>query len=233
MNTSIKGFTVEAFLDGDAAIINRDDFLQNSGFHVKEFYGQTRLDLVVISDRPFTDLKYKKSHLSKMKKDQLMEEYAKYDLSLLDPHDLPLVKEHYKEMKYTKADLIDVLMTVTLAQYYSELHKDISFKDLEPDFKVYGYCQGDVFDVLKVGRIDDFVNKKYLENIYFSTPMRVLLSDENGVVADLTESVDQYSEYDRKEALRKFEEMLSGSEYKKEAMQFLKDNLPASLEYVG
>lgn len=162
-----------------------------------------------------------------------MEEYAKYDLSLLDHHDLPLVKEHYKEMKYTKADLIDVLMTVTLAQYYSELHKDISFKDLEPDFKVYGYCQGDVFDVLKVGRIDDFVNKKYLENIYFSTPMRVVLNDENGVVADLSETVEQYSEYDRKEALEKFEEMLSGHERKKEAMQFLKDNLPTSLEYVG
>lgn len=68
MNAYVNDFTIEAFLDGTAAIINRDDFLQNSGFHVKEFYGQTRLDLVVISDRPFTDLKYKKSHLSKMKK---------------------------------------------------------------------------------------------------------------------------------------------------------------------
>ena len=217
MNNQMKRFKLDAYLDGKEARFERKIFLESPDFYVKEFYRENLLELVVISDRPFTEKRYRKSHLVKIKKDKLILEY---------------MKNNHEKLKLTKDELINDLMNITLDNYYTDIHNNQNFKKLTPDFKVHNYCQGKFFNVLISGKIDSSVNKEYLTNIYFSMPMNVTLEDENGVIiADLTEIVDKYSNYDRKETLKKFNEMIEGYEHKEEAMKFLIDNLPDKLEY--
>lgn len=238
MNTAINqntpNFALKAFYDLDLGEINRQSFNEDEDFYVKEFFSRRGdLNLVVVSEKPLDSCAYSKSKLKRLKKLDLMVECAKYESALGMTDSLTDIKGYYDHYGYTKDELVDQLLNVSIEKYHSAIHENTSWHDLEKDFTVTGYCQGDVFKVVLVGKIPSFVNSEYLEHIYYGTPFTVRLEDEESgdIIVDLADSVSDYSGYEREVALSSFEQLLKDHAQKDQAMEYLREKLPKALDY--
>ena len=235
MNVSTNIVTVNklnltACLDGGLSQIYFDDFQSNMSGRMLSYYGRNGTEFLVLMGEGLSinDKHYKKSHLNKMKRAELLKECALFE-ECFDPE--------WYNVKETRAELISYLSDKDHEDYYNSLYQsDISWHDLPSTFSVTGYSQGDVFKVLIIGKGIEYINREFLENIYFGTPFHVHLTieDQNGDEIDiinLAEYVNSYTCYDREEALKYFKEALETRHYKDQAIEFLDDNLPSSLDY--
>lgn len=147
--------------DTDLSHIYFDDFKSEVN---ALFLGNHQTDYLVIfeSSEIQRSAYFKKSRLAKMDKSEL------YDLCL----NFDLVS--YSKSEYKKANLIEFLLEITNEEYYSKHYENECYSDLDYDFSISGYSQGDYLKVKKVGS-DKFKNemysKEYLENIFFDCPI--------------------------------------------------------------
>lgn len=160
-----------------------DEFKENaSGTSANIMLGSGRngVDYVVLfdneaqKDEPY----YKKSRLQKMRKDGLID--------LWEYHNETCIQYGYNTT-YTKAEIIADLMTVTLEQYYRKHYEDVErWYDLETDFVVRGYSQGDAVAVKDLSK-SKFWDSEILTNIFYDTPLSgsVCVYDNGEFITDI------------------------------------------------
>ena len=157
-------FTGTLHYDNALAYIHFKEFEVNASGGSANIMLGNGVDYIVLFDdeahkgRPF----YAKSRLQKMRKSTLID--------LWEYHNGTRMRGGYNT-SYTKAEIISELMTITLEQYYRKHYEETArWYDLEADFVVRGYSQGDAFavnDLTKTKRWD----KESLCNIFYNSPL--------------------------------------------------------------
>lgn len=109
----------------------------------RSFIGEGRngIDYLVIFDsiKTANASYYKKSNLVKLKKTMLLDMLELYDYSLASDSML-------------KSDIIEELLEITNLDYYQWFYNENNWHDLDCDFIVRGYSQGDAIRVLLFGK---------------------------------------------------------------------------------
>lgn len=195
------------------------------------FLGKRSTDYLVLfrdgsGEKPY----FKKSKLARMRKDELCD--LAFSMGLMSGY----------SHNYRKDDVIEILMDVTNRAFY-ELHFEIeNWRDLDHDFLIRGYGQGEVIAVKEVG--EGIAGKEYLQHLFFDSPVfaRLQIFEVEGgeywhhgkidVVdeIDLREYLyDEYS-YDKDHLLVSFAQHYQG-EMKDAIIDYLKTNLPDEPSY--
>ena len=235
-NIDLVNFDLQAFYDSDLSKMYFDDFKgewENQSLWLGGNNGTDYLVLFAsqeIMDAPY----YKKSHLARMKKYDLLELCHLYGL----------IAYWEDESNYTKQDLIDELMTVSNEQHYKTHFDETSFHDLDYDSSITGYCQGDKVLIKYIGDDKQFIKgalgykpcNKYLTNLFYDTPQTVqitcYINDEEYSSDHLTELYDSYDYYDKDKVISLFKQFYSDHAYFKLMLDYLKENLPSELSHL-
>lgn len=207
---------ISARYDNDLSQIYFDEFKNGvDGSHVL-LLGDKATDYCIIfeNEEIANQSFYKKSRLQKLTKAEL---YAiENNFNLTDE----LIDE------ITKAELIDLLMTVTNKDYYLNQYNNINYYDWDCDFEIHGYCQSDCLKVKKVGSsewCEKQYSANYLSNLFFDSPisgkieLMELSESESGFISDCAENSifeiyidellsDCYN-YDKDEIISNFEKL--------------------------
>lgn len=204
INGIIPTYAFEGTLhhDNDLSYIRFKDFEANASGNSANIMlgGRNGIDYVVLfdSDAAKGEPYYKKSHLQKMRKEALID--------LWEYHNETSIQYGYNT-NYTKAEIIAELLTVTLEQYYHNHYNETRWYDLESDFIVRGYSQGDAIAVNDLTK-QKIWDKESLCNIFYDSPLSGMVTVyENDAVIE-TIYLDEFldSEYvtwqsEHKEAL--------------------------------
>lgn len=218
-------FDLSVRYDNDLSRIYFDDFVAQNDVLL---LGKRQTDYCVIfhdgsADKPY----FKKSHLARKSKEELCG--LAFDFGLITGYSW-----HYK-----KADIVEILMSVTNRNFY-EWHYDSEYwHDLEQDFVIRGYSQSDYVAVKQAGSKKAFFSEDYLKQVFFDCPIDTRLEiysieccefmqDSQGELIEeiyLDEYLTSIYEYNKDTLIANFEKTYQG-EYKAKVVEFLWDNLP-------
>ena len=223
----IFNFNVNVSYDTDLASLYYNDF--KNGYmndNVNLFFGSRQTDYLVIfeNEKVLNESYYKKSKLARMNKDEL------YGLNYF--HDLI-----WRTSDRLKSELIDNLLSVNNEEYYKNHYEKDHYQDLDYDFAISGYSQGDYFKVKLVGNVEKWINKEYLTNIFYNTPISGSVEVfENGALVDEfslydLKGFDEYAYYDKDKLISMVAEYCKGEEYAQDLLSYLNENLNESIEY--
>ena len=145
---SIENEKVATVLENNA--ISLYDFKEGyMNDNVNLFFGSRQTDYLVIfeNEKVANKSHYKKSKLARMNKDDLT--------NLADE----MLGCGFDDS--TKRTLIDGLMSITNKDYYTSHYENECYNNLDFDFAISGYSQGDYCKVKIVGNVDKCSNKDY------------------------------------------------------------------------
>ena len=218
-------FKVSVSHDTDLANLHFNCFKEgHMGDNINLFFGSRQTDYLVIfeNEEMANESHYKKSQLARMNKACL------YELLEKNNHNI-IYTCNAEDM--TKSDMIDCLLEIDNQEYYSKHYENESYQDLEYDFIVKGYSQGDCFKVKLVGNVDKWIDKEYLTNIFYDTPLSGNIEVfENGSLIDdfhlqTLENFNEYGYYDKDELIAMIADYCSDKDYKDLLITYLNDNL--------
>jgi hypothetical protein len=181
--------------------LNLDDFMkefENRILNLSRFNRSTDLIVLVGEGKTVSDKFYTKSALTRMKKHELFDLYTLYDLTT----------RYYIEMsELTKADMIDEIQNVTIETHFKAVLENTDWRDLDCDFTIYGYSQGDVIKVVKVGKVEEYVDSENLTNLYFNSPVEGHFEiNEGGEIETISlyelSNFDEYKLNDRDDLIK-------------------------------
>ena len=229
---SIFNFNVNVSYDTDLASMYYNDF--KNGYmndNVNLFFGSRQTEYLVIIENETVAKQsyYKKSKLSRMNKACL------YELLEKNNHNI-VYTCNIEDM--TKSDMIDCLLEIDNQEYYSKHYEDEYYQDLDYDFAISGYNQGDYYKVKIVGNVEKWINKNYLTNVFYNTPISGSVEVfENGALIDEVslydlKGFDEYAYYDKDSLICMIAEYCKGEEYAQDLLSYLNENLNNELEYV-
>lgn len=230
-------FDVNANYSNDLSSIYYDDFIaewKNKMIRFGEHY------LVLFASEDIKNAPhYKISHLKKMSKQALYDLCEQYDI----------LNYHYSDCNYddnTKQNLIDEIMRyVDNEKHYEHHYNESRYHDLDYDFRVVGYSQGDVIKVKLVGSEKEFLKhsylptSEYLTNIFYDSPVNgcitVSCNDEELTEINFHE-VDYFNEYDywdKQDFINKVKktDWIVKLEYFDLLIEYFESNLPKTLDY--
>lgn len=150
---------IKPYYDIDLANIYFEDWKTDLEYNnqLLMFSSRNGTDYIVLAEN-LSEPYYRKSELNKMRKSDLI------DLC----HNLDV----YVSTDFTKKDIIDEIMCVVdIEYYYTKHYENSSWHDLEYDFSVIGYCQGDCFKVNILSDNLKWNTKEYLTNLFYDTPI--------------------------------------------------------------
>ncbi len=156
---------------------------------------------------------FKKSKLARMKKSCLEELHGDFACSG------DIINECRHLDNPTKQDYIDDLLSVSNEAFYKHHFENQSWRDLDSDFTIRGYSQGDAVQVKLVGKVDAYLTSDYLTNIFFDVPLsgNVTIEQDGEVIEEfyLTElaNFDEYAQFDKDDLLAKISEYASDKPY--------------------
>ena len=136
-------------------------------------------------------------------------------------------------------------------KYYTSHYDETSYNNLDYDFRVVGYCQGDSIKIKLVGNESDFKKDSYLPtvehltNIFYDSPIngfiKVLCNGEEVENLDFNSSiafyeVNDFNEYDYWNKAKFIEkvkntEWINKLEFYNLLIDYLENELPLSLNY--
>lgn len=215
-------FEHSARYDCDLSRMYFDDFkdeIKNQSL----WCGSRQTDYLVIfeSEALKYESHFKKSKLAKMKKAELYDLAESFDLAYCNVNHI------------TKSDLIDELMGITNESYYEHHFAENSWYDLECDFVVRGYSQGDAIKVLLVGKVESYINCDFLTNVFYDTPLCVKITID--VNYNFYDEVDlycgEYVYYDKAECLNILKRDYSQHEYFNQLLEYAEKHLPKDAKY--
>ena len=194
--------------------------------NVNLFFGRRQTDyLVIIENETVANSSYyKKSKLSRMNKDEL------YSLNYY--HDLLWGNENL-----LKSELIDNLLSVNNEEYYKNHFEKEHYQNLEFNFAIRGYSQGDYIKVKLVGNVESWINKEYLTNIFYDTPISGFIEVfKNGVLVDdlqlhYLKGFNEYDYYDKDKLISLVVDYCKDEEYAQDLSNYLNEELAESIEY--
>lgn len=197
----------------DLAQMYYNDFKDGADGTPVKFYGKDD-SYCVIGD--VTEKYYKKSQLTKMKKDELIELIEQYD------------ENGYYQHNGNKTQLVeDLFEMVTWNKFIQNELNQKRWHDLDCTFDVHGYSQGDIVKVLIIDDAYNYITKKHLTHIFYDCPIEFKFSI-NGVDYEGYEFLDDEYEYDKNDVMKKINK-LDISDY---AKNWLEENLPSNPEYL-
>ena len=226
-------FNVSVSYDCDLAEIYFNDFKNgNMNDNVNLFFGSRKTDYLVIfeNETVANQSYYKKSQLARMKKVELYE--------LLENNNHPMVYAcNIEDLK--KSDMIDCLLEIDNQEYYAKHFENESYQDLEYDFSISGYSQGDYIKVKLVGNVEKWINKNYLTNLFFDTPISgyiEVFEDDNLDLVDEFQLYDlanfnEYDYYDKAKLIGMISDYCKNKNYHAELIEYLNDVLTNDLQY--
>ena len=224
---SLYDFKVHICYDTDLAALYFNDFKEgHMNDNVNLFLGSRQTDyLVIIENGAVAESSYyKKSKLSRMNKEEL------YSLNYY--HDLI-----WRTACRSKDELIDNLLSVNNEEYYKNHFEKEHYQDLDFDFVIRGYGQGDYFKVKLVGNVEKWINKDYLTNIFYDTPVSGLIEVfKNGSLIDDFHlydlaNFDEYDYYDKDKLIAMTADYCSNKDYKDLLIAHLDENLKYTIDY--
>ena len=221
-------FNVSVFYDCDLAQIYFNDFKEGRyNDNINLFFGSRKTDYLVIFENETVAKSsyYKKSQLARMNKT---------DLTNLADEMLG-----YGFDDSNKQALIDGLISITNKEYYTKHYDNEYYQDLDYDFSISGYSQGDYIKVKLVGNVEKWIDKEYLTNIFFDTPIsgniEVLDNDNLDLVDEFSlydlPNFNEYDFYDKAKLIGMISDYCKGKKYHAELIEYLNDALTNSLEY--
>lgn len=213
--------------DCDLANLYFSDFQEGlMNDNVNLFFGSRQTDYLVIfeNEKVLNESYYKKSKLARMNKDEL------YGLNYF--HELV-----WRTKNLLKSELIDNLLSVSNEEYYKNHYEKEYYQDLDFDFAISGYNQGDYCKVKIVGNVEKWINKDYLTNIFYDTPISGIIEVfKNGVLIDEfslydINNFDEYAYYDKDKLIDMIADYCSNKDYKDLLVTYLNDNLNDIIDY--
>ena len=214
--------------DCDLANLYFNDFKDgNMNDSVNLFFGSRETDCVVIfeNEKVANTSYYKKSKLARMNKEELQ--------GLNYYHDLIL----WRHTELLKSELIENLLTVTNEEYYKNHYEKEDYQNLDYDFAVRGYSQGDYCKVKIVGNVDKWINKDYLTHLFYDTPISGIVEVfKNGSLIDEfslndLSNFNEYDYYDKDKLIGMIADYCSNEDYKDLLVTYLNDNLNTTIGY--
>lgn len=211
MTKSILNFELTAFYDCHQSSLDYEDFINESGFRIGE-------NFLIIGDKYAP--KWKKSHLQKMKKMELVE------LAIG-------IQGNYNAECYTKADLINDLLCVDNEDFYKWYVSENGWRDSEYEFISRGYCQGDAVKVIFAQQKGyEWVTEQFIDHLLWDTPVFARLEFLNGsqeiMLCDYLS--DSYT-WEADDLVKNFKERYNGA-WKNQIVDWLENNLPDTLVYM-
>lgn len=188
---------------------------------------------------------YKVSHLKKMTKQALYDLCEQYDI----------LNYHYSDCNYEdnkKDDLIDEIMRyIDNEKHYEHHYNESNYNDLDYDFRVVGYHQGDAIKIKLVGSEKDFINHSYmptadyLTNIFYDSlidgHITVLCNGEELTNLDCNSQINfydvsdfnEYDYWDKQDFIAKVKntEWINKLDYFDLLIEHLENELPTTLNY--
>ena len=194
--------------------------------NINLFFGSRQTDYLVIieNEEMANESHYKKSKLARMNKEEL------YGLNYY--HDLI-----WRNREYLKSELIDNLLSVNNEEYYRNSFEKEHYQDLDFDFAIEGYSQGDCCKVKIVGNVEKWINKEYLTNIFYNTPITGNIEVfKNGSLIDEfnlydLDNFNEYDYYDKDKLIAMISDYCSNEDYKDLLVAYLDKNLNIDIDY--
>ena len=194
--------------------------------NVNLFFGSRETDYVVIfeNEEVLNKSYYKKSKLARMNKDEL--EGLNYF------HDLI-----WRNENLSKSELIDNLLSVNNEEYYNNHYEKDYYQELDFDFAVRGYNQGDYCKVKIVGNVEKWINEEYLTNLFYNTLISGSIEVfKNGSLIDDfqlhgLDNFNEYDSYDKGKLITMISEHCKDKEYSQDLLNYLNENLSDTIGY--
>ena len=224
---SLYDFKVSVCYDTDLAGLYFDDFKEGRmDDNINLFFGSRQTDYLVIfeNEKVLNESYYKKSKLARMNKDEL------YGLNYY--HDLI-----YRTAELLKDELIENLLSVNNEEYYRNHYEKEYYQDLDFDFAIRGYGQGDFIKVKLVGNVEKWIDKEYLTHICYDTPISGFIEVfKNGSLIDEFQlydlaNFDGYAYYDKDKLISMIADYCSNKDYKDLLITYLDKNLKFTIDY--
>ena len=236
-------FDVNANYSNDLSSIYYNDFIAEWKNKMLRF-GDSYMVLFASEDvknAPY----YKISQLRKMNKQALYDLCEQYDI----------LNYYHSDCDYdtnTKQNLIDEIMRyVDNEKYYEQHYSESRYVDLDYDFRVIGYCQGDVVKVKLIGSEKDFLkysympDAEYLTHIFYDSPIQgyitVSCNGEELTSLDFNSQINfyevadfnEYDYWDKQDFINKVKntDWIIKLEYFDLLIDYLESNLPTTLSY--
>ena len=196
------------------------------GDNVNLFFGSCQTDYLVIfeNEKVLNESYYKKSKLARMNKEEL------YGLNYY--HDLV-----WRNKTFLKSELIDNLLSVNNEEYYKNHYEKEYYENLEFDFAIRGYSQGDYVKVKLVGNVEKWINKEYLTHLFYDTPIsgNIEVFKNGSLIDDFQlydlENFDEYVHYDKDKLIAMIADYCSNEDYKDLLVTHLDKNLNNTIDY--
>lgn len=203
----------------DLAQVYLDDFLNGCTGESVQYIGNNYL--VIYEDETLKNERYfELSDLEKMDSSELVD--------MLD--DL----ENYYYDSEDKDDLINCLLQYTNEDYYNKHHETARWYDLESEFTISGYSQGDAIAVKTVGNVS--VDKEYLSRLFYDVPVAGYIEIyANGDLLDelyLDEYLEDSYRWDKVQVINNISNAYLDKDYHALLVEYLVENLPEELEYI-
>ena len=225
-NVSLYDFKVNVSCDTDLSNLYFNDFKEgHMNDNINLFFGSRETDYLVIfeNEKVLNESYYKKSKLARMNKT---------DLTNLADEMLG-----YSFDDSTKQTLIDGLMSITNEDYYTSHYENECYKSLDYDFAISGYSRGDYRKVKIIGNVEKWIDKDYLTNIFYNTPISGNIEVfKNGSLIDDFQlydlaNFDEYDSYDKDKLIAMTADYCSNKDYKDLLIAYLDKNLKYTIDY--
>lgn len=217
--------------DCDLANLYFSDFQKgHMNDNINLFFGSRQTDYLVIfeNEKVLNESYYKKSKLARMNKASLYE--------LLEKHNHDIIYScNIEDM--TKLDMIECLLEIDNQEYYTKHYDNECYSSLDYDFSISGYSQGDYCKVKIVGNVEKWINKDYLTNVFYDTPLSGIIEVfKNGSLIDDFQLYDlpnfnEYADYDKDKLISMAADYCNNKDYKDLLVTYLNDNLNTIVDY--
>lgn len=214
-----------------------DDF-KNEYSNQSLWLGDRQADYIVFfasEENKYTPY-YKKSHLARMSKQALYALCEQYEV----------LNYHHSEYHYednTKEMLINELMKyVDNEMYYTHHFNESNYYELDYDFDITGYSQGDKVLIKKVGTDKQFnenglscVNSDHLTNLFYNAPLiaNITVNVNGEEIEQLDFYYGDYVYYEKDNIINAIKSEYHNHKYFEQLLEYAEDNFPSNADYTN
>ena len=209
--------------DNDLSSIYYDDFIKgHTGVTVQSFGNRQTDYLVIYGDNvKMTDDYFDINYLESLSNDELIE--------LLDS------LQFYNYDEEDREDLIYQLQQFDNEDYYSRHFDSVNWYDLDSDFNITGYSQGDNIKVKMLGNASEYYDEDNLTHLFYDSPISGVVSVySNGELINelfADELLEDYYKWDKVQFINNVSNATLNEGYHALLNQWLLDNLNDEIEY--